>query len=86
MRLDCQLNCYTMPSKPAVKVPLQKPDDWYSIYDLMARFDKEYEWVYDNLVKPNLIPYRKIGSLYIWHRHHIDQWLLAAAENPNGTS
>lgn len=60
-------------------------DDWLTIYDLMDRFCRNYEWVYDNFVKAAPVPYRKRGSLYIWHKDHIDAWVKNGDDRPNAT-
>lgn len=61
-------------------------DDWYTIYDLMERFGQKKEWIHDHFVKAAPVPFRKVGSFYIWHKKRIDEWLLEGDDRPNGTA
>ncbi len=49
-------------------------DDFYTLNDLMVRFDAEREWIIDHFVKSGIVPYRKLGSVYVWHKDHLEAW------------
>lgn len=49
-------------------------DNFYTLDDMMIRFDAEREWIVDHFITTGIIPYRKIGSMYVWHRDHVEAW------------